>query len=40
VRVVGEHADDASVRAGGVASGVQNGAVAEVHAVEGADGEM
>jgi len=40
VRIVSEHADDASVRAGGVAGGVQDGAMAEVHAVEGADGEM
>ena len=40
VRVVGEHADDTSVRPGGFAGGVQHGAMAEVHAVKGTNGKM
>ena len=40
VRVVGEHADDTSVRPGGFAGGMQDGAMAEVHAVKGANGKM
>jgi hypothetical protein len=40
VWVVREDADDTSIRPGGFAGGMQDGAMAEVHAIEGADGEM